>query len=88
MSNINLIRRRVANRKKQKPEGVVWYISKHQNGTTYYVAEIDKQNGACKWTPNRARSMQFHTEAGVHHFIHAYLSDRTDIFLTHAPEEK
>lgn len=93
MKKINLIRNQTAAHQSANinkfPEGVptVWYISKHQNNTTYYVKEVDKENGAIKWTTHRSKSMQFHTENGVHHFIHSYMKDRHDIYLIHAPEE-
>lgn len=89
---INLLKRkpkrlkRVGN--KTEMENKVWYIAIKHNNTTYYVQEVDKQNGAVKWTTHRSRAMQFHTENGVHHFIHAYMNDRHDIYLIHAEGEE
>lgn len=95
MPKINLLKRKTVKIKaakqkhSQEGEGVakVWYISKHQNRTNYYVQEVDKENGAIKWTSHRSKALQFHTESGVHHFIHAYMNDRKDIYLIHAAEE-
>lgn len=69
-------------------EGRKWYIAKKHNKVIYYVREIDNQNGAVKWTSHRSKSMHFHTENGVHQFIHDYLNDRTDIYLIHAAEKR
>ena len=66
---------------------MVWYIAKENNGKNYYITEIDKDTRAVTWTPIRKDSIQFATEQAVHTFIHAYLKERNDIFLVHAPEE-
>lgn len=91
MKNINLIKKQVAHATKTGSRSLggatVWYISKHQNRINYYVKEVDKINGAIKWTTHRKHAMQFHTENGVHHFIHAYMKDRRDIYLIHSIEE-
>ena len=68
------------------PEGKVWYVSKKQNKNVYYVKEVDEKNGAVKWTLHRESALRFHTEGGVHHFIHAHMQDRKDIYLIHAAE--
>lgn len=86
MKKINLI-----NKKKQtkihKGEGKVWYISKKQNGSCYYVKEVDTENQAINWTTQRCQALGFRTESGVHHFIHAYMNGRTDVYLIHTSKE-
>lgn len=72
----------------QSSEGQVWYIAKHHNKTTYYVCEADVGKGSINWTTIRKNALQFHTESGVHHFIHSYLKKRKDVYLIHAPSEK
>ena len=96
--NINLIRHRprkvhikpsrvaVVRARKNHLEKRVWYICKRQDETVYYVHEVDRECHAIKWSSLRSKAMQFHTENGVHHFIHAYMNDRKDIFLIHQPE--
>lgn len=69
-------------------KSMVWYIAKKNDDRTYYIKEVDKDSGAVKWSSSRSKSMQFHTEHGVHHFIHAFLNNRSGIFLIHAPSEK
>lgn len=75
-------------KKISEERSMVWYVAKENDDKTYYIKEVDKESGAVKWSASRSKSMQFHTEHGVHHFIHAFLNNRPDIFLVHAESEK
>lgn len=102
--NINLMKRKLYTKKVFKTpsarrsmskassssndKGNVWYIAKKHNDKTYYVHEVDKKSGTVKWTSSRNKAMVFRTENGVHHFLHTYMNDRTDIYLINAPEKK
>jgi len=70
-----------------KPDNMVWYIAKHQNGKVYHVTEVEKELNAAHWSIYRKHAIQFTTEAGVHNFIHSFLKDRKDIFLINGPPE-
>lgn len=63
-----------------------WFIAIRKRGKVYYVTEVDKDSGIVTWTPKRSEAISFSTESGVYNFLHAFLNDRTDVYLVHGPE--
>ena len=63
----------------------VFYISKDQNDTTYYVK--GSVNQAVTWTNRRVHALQFFSESGVQYYIRHRLGSREDIYLTAGPAE-
>jgi hypothetical protein len=61
--------------------GIVYLIETERDGVRYYVNRVDEKTRAVIWTPNRNKAISFHTENGVHYFIHSHLPSRKNILV-------
>jgi len=66
---------------------MVFYISKKHARAVYYVHEYNKETHVVTWTRHRRNAVCFRTQQAVYQYLHAYLNNRSDVYLVHALQE-